>query len=327
MGKFEPINDAPLSPDSGEVVGVCLVISTVNFTRKYPHSIDEEERALPFQCPYCGALMTYETSQLDHIIPVSRGGPDNEVNRVRICISCNKAKRDRLLFSEWLPPSCRNMPEPDPEIIAVWHELTKFKACTRKLTAERFRKLKAALKRHSYQEIYRVGAWIASSNHPRAVFVRQNYDVDTLLVASRLQSYVELSQEPEVPPMTLPAFNRWRELVGHPVEPTPLIVAPILAAIFAIGEEDTIAIIEWALCGTDKQAKFLQEKNIKSLPAILRADRLHGRCDIVKAVRASQGAVPGVTHPGMAEHPDWDGIMVNGVPFTGKAPTDHLRRR
>ena len=56
-----------------------------------------EERARG-RCEYCQApqdICAY-TFHLDHIVPRSRGGPDNEANYAFACFPCNNAKRAHL---------------------------------------------------------------------------------------------------------------------------------------------------------------------------------------------------------------------------------------
>jgi hypothetical protein len=55
------------------------------------------ERELPDQCIYCGA--THNLSY-DHLIPLSKGGPDSPDNVVLACRSCNASKGDRGPY-EW----------------------------------------------------------------------------------------------------------------------------------------------------------------------------------------------------------------------------------
>lgn len=50
-------------------------------------------------CAYCGT--TFGPFDLDHVVPVSRGGEDTESNLVVACASCNRSKSDRLP-EEWL---------------------------------------------------------------------------------------------------------------------------------------------------------------------------------------------------------------------------------
>jgi len=51
-----------------------------------------------FTCFYCGTFD--EQGQVDHIIPLSRGGTDNLENLVWACQSCNSSKGDMTL-QEW----------------------------------------------------------------------------------------------------------------------------------------------------------------------------------------------------------------------------------
>lgn len=49
------------------------------------------------KCVYCGSNVDLS---FDHIIPISRGGPDNAENQVLSCRSCNSSKGDKDPF-EW----------------------------------------------------------------------------------------------------------------------------------------------------------------------------------------------------------------------------------
>lgn len=48
-------------------------------------------------CRYCGDR---EKLCVDHVVPLSRGGTNHQVNLVACCMPCNSSKSDRLL-SEW----------------------------------------------------------------------------------------------------------------------------------------------------------------------------------------------------------------------------------
>ena len=52
-------------------------------------------------CAYCPA----EATVLDHVVPRSRGGPDEPSNLVMACFGCN-AKKSDMLPSEWLGLDC-----------------------------------------------------------------------------------------------------------------------------------------------------------------------------------------------------------------------------
>ena len=50
-----------------------------------------------FKCVYCGKTPPQSELQIDHIIPVSRGGTNTRENLVAACAECNHGKRDRLI--------------------------------------------------------------------------------------------------------------------------------------------------------------------------------------------------------------------------------------
>jgi hypothetical protein len=55
-------------------------------------------------CAYCGDFLTMDTATIDHVIPTSRGGPDELVNTVLSCLPCNAQKSDMgaALFNHYL---------------------------------------------------------------------------------------------------------------------------------------------------------------------------------------------------------------------------------
>ena len=53
------------------------------------------ERENPNQCIYCGAR---EKLTVEHMIPLSRGGPDHPDNAVWVCSHCNSSKGDKRLY-------------------------------------------------------------------------------------------------------------------------------------------------------------------------------------------------------------------------------------
>ncbi len=59
--------------------------------------IKKQFKEAEHRCEFCGAT---DNLSFDHIIPHSRGGPDNAENLVLACKSCNSSKGDRGLY-EW----------------------------------------------------------------------------------------------------------------------------------------------------------------------------------------------------------------------------------
>lgn len=53
------------------------------------------------KCPYCGIPLTYENATTDHIIPISNGGSNAQVNMIVCCKNCN-GERGNLPFMEYL---------------------------------------------------------------------------------------------------------------------------------------------------------------------------------------------------------------------------------
>lgn len=53
-----------------------------------------------YACVYCGNTDADAPLCADHVVPLSRGGTNDESNLVCACIPCNSSKNNRLL-SEW----------------------------------------------------------------------------------------------------------------------------------------------------------------------------------------------------------------------------------
>ena len=66
----------------------------MSYTRK---PISKETRQLVYNkcnghCAYCGCKLEYKDMQIDHVIPLHRGGDDNTDNMLPACRSCNHYK-------------------------------------------------------------------------------------------------------------------------------------------------------------------------------------------------------------------------------------------
>ena len=48
------------------------------------------------RCPYCHVQLTPEVTQIDHIVPLSRGGDDSPENWQLVCGVCNMGKSDSI---------------------------------------------------------------------------------------------------------------------------------------------------------------------------------------------------------------------------------------
>lgn len=55
-----------------------------------------------FTCQYCGAKSPDVILEIDHVIPVAKGGENSLLNFLTACQSCNSGKRDKLLSDDSL---------------------------------------------------------------------------------------------------------------------------------------------------------------------------------------------------------------------------------
>jgi hypothetical protein len=67
-------------------------INMSTFSRELKKQMSAAEKA----CEYCGVV---ENLSWDHLIPLSKGGPDNADNLVWACLSCNSSKGNKGLYA------------------------------------------------------------------------------------------------------------------------------------------------------------------------------------------------------------------------------------
>jgi len=48
-----------------------------------------------YTCQICGRVTALDRGELDHIVPLSRGGSNADVNLQWLCVACNQAKSDK----------------------------------------------------------------------------------------------------------------------------------------------------------------------------------------------------------------------------------------
>ena len=63
-----------------------------------------------FTCQYCGAKLKWGELHIDHIIPRSKGGKNEDSNYLAACQRCNSSKCDRSL-EEFLEMAIRHKSE------------------------------------------------------------------------------------------------------------------------------------------------------------------------------------------------------------------------
>lgn len=60
-----------------------------------------------FTCQYCGRVPPAVILEVDHILPVSKGGDNNNDNLLTACFDCNRGKANGTLEAVALDPSVR----------------------------------------------------------------------------------------------------------------------------------------------------------------------------------------------------------------------------
>ncbi|MDT2805260.1 HNH endonuclease [Vagococcus lutrae] len=50
-----------------------------------------------YTCQYCGIFAGEMEMELDHIVPISKGGTNEKDNLLTACVICNNGKSDRVL--------------------------------------------------------------------------------------------------------------------------------------------------------------------------------------------------------------------------------------
>jgi 5-methylcytosine-specific restriction endonuclease McrA len=65
-------------------------------------------------CDYCDAALTQETSTVDHVVPLAKGGREEPTNYALCCKPCNCLKADRTLEASGLTLRRVRCPKKDP---------------------------------------------------------------------------------------------------------------------------------------------------------------------------------------------------------------------
>lgn len=78
------------------VVSLALKLTHTAYRNYRPTRLQKNPR-----CAYCGCKVKADTSNIDHVLPESRGGQDWPANLLLTCTTCNSLKASSTL-SEWL---------------------------------------------------------------------------------------------------------------------------------------------------------------------------------------------------------------------------------
>ncbi len=73
-----------------------------------PNFISNQLIQQNYLCAYC-SINIKDGYQLEHILPISKKGTNNEYNLVLSCEQCNKSKNDKLLWLEWRPTNVNKL--------------------------------------------------------------------------------------------------------------------------------------------------------------------------------------------------------------------------
>ena len=64
-----------------------------NLPKSLRHKILKRDR---YTCQACGARAPDVELEVDHKVPISKGGTDDELNLITLCRDCNRGKSDRV---------------------------------------------------------------------------------------------------------------------------------------------------------------------------------------------------------------------------------------
>lgn len=68
-------------------------------TKRRIFTKDEKEKILKktgFRCGHCGMKLEHFNATVEHMIPISKGGLNDEYNMIALCETCNQSKSNYL---------------------------------------------------------------------------------------------------------------------------------------------------------------------------------------------------------------------------------------
>lgn len=96
------IEEQTLGERNFHIEGKPIILGINNLLVKNEESLYDAKVFFNKECPYCGVSLyggsVRDKIEVDHFIPVSRGGQDLPWNLLPVCKTCNRKKRDKMPF-------------------------------------------------------------------------------------------------------------------------------------------------------------------------------------------------------------------------------------
>ena len=97
--------------------------NTTQKQKRKPFSKEEKQLILQKtdgKCAHCGKALTMETATIDHLIPLHKGGLNDEFNLIAMCYDCNQAKSNYVYH---ILDYCHHI---NPKYLPVYHAYHKY---------------------------------------------------------------------------------------------------------------------------------------------------------------------------------------------------------
>ena len=97
--------------------------NTTQKQKRKPFSKEEKQLILQKtdgKCAHCGKTLTMETATIDHLIPLHKGGLNDEFNLIAMCYDCNQAKSNYVYH---ILDYCYHI---NPKYLPVYHAYHKY---------------------------------------------------------------------------------------------------------------------------------------------------------------------------------------------------------
>ena len=111
---FEPDIVEEVGEFIGKYINSRLYNVNINLWREISHSVFRRDN---YTCQYCGQIG--HSLEIDHIIPISKGGSNQPDNLITACRRCNRQKRDKTAedFKRWRELNAPNKDNQTPVLV------------------------------------------------------------------------------------------------------------------------------------------------------------------------------------------------------------------